>query len=81
MDAMPIALILIQGTVQEAHSALPDAPVVPHVDKVPVAQRTRRAFAGGLRNLADVVGPPRSVGHGPAQNPRTRTTSTRTGTG
>jgi len=66
MYSLPIALVLAQGAVaQEARSALPGAPVVPHVDKVPVAPRTRRAVAGGLRHLADVVAPPRSVGRAP----------------
>jgi hypothetical protein len=65
MYSLPIALILAQGAAQEARSALPGAPVVPHVDRVPVAPRTRRAVAGGLRHLADVVAPPRSVGHAP----------------
>jgi len=51
MYSLPIALTLTQGAAQEARSALPEAPVVPHVDKVPVAPRTRRAVAGGLRHL------------------------------
>src|SRR5665647_2238941 len=45
---LPIALILAQGATQEARSALPGVPVVPHVDRAPVAPRTRRAVAGGL---------------------------------
>ena len=61
MYSLPIALTLTQGAAQEARGALPDAPVVPHVDKVLVAPRTRRAVAGGLRHLADVVAPPRPV--------------------
>jgi len=65
MYSLPIALVLAHGAAQEARSALPGAPVVPHVDRVPVATRTRRAVAGGLRHLADVVAPPRSVGHAP----------------
>jgi hypothetical protein len=63
MCSLPIALILAQGAAQEARSALPGAPVVPHVDRVSVAPRTRQAVAGGLRHLADVVGPPRPVPH------------------
>ena len=65
MYSLPIALVLAHGAAQEARSALPGAPVVPHVDKVFQAPRTRRAVAGGLRHLADVVAPPRSVGHAP----------------
>jgi hypothetical protein len=62
MYSVPIALVLAQGAAQEARSALPGAPVVPHVDRVPVAPRMRKTVAGGLRHLADVVAPPRSVG-------------------
>jgi hypothetical protein len=40
MYTMPIAATLAQGAAQEARSALPGAPVVPHVEKVPVAPRT-----------------------------------------
>jgi len=65
MYSLPIALILVRGAAQEARSALPGAPVMPHVDRVPLALRTRKAGAGGLRHLADVVAPPRSVGHAP----------------
>jgi hypothetical protein len=65
MYSLPIALILVQGAAQEARSALPGAPVVPHVDRVSVAPRTRRAVAGGPRHLSDVEAPPRSVGRTP----------------
>ena len=58
----PIAPILTHAA-QEARSALPDAPLVPYVDKVPVAPRTRKAVASGLRHLADIVAPPRPVRH------------------
>jgi hypothetical protein len=61
MNSMPIALILTQVAAQEARSALPSAPVVPSVDKVPMALRTRKSVAGGLRHLADVVAPPRPI--------------------
>ena len=64
MYSLPIGPILTQAA-QEARSALPDAPVVPHVEKVPVAPRTRKVVASGLRHLADVVAPPRSVRHAP----------------
>ena len=63
MYSLPIALILAQGAAQEARSALPGAPVMHHVDRVP-ALRTRKAVAGGLRHLADVVAP-RPVRHPP----------------
>jgi len=62
MYSLQAGPILTQAA-QEARSALPDAPVVPHVDKVPVAPRTRKAVASGLRHLADVVAPPRPVRH------------------
>jgi hypothetical protein len=35
MYSLPIALVLAHGAAQEARSALPGAPVVPHVDRVP----------------------------------------------
>jgi hypothetical protein len=54
MYSLPIALLLAQGAAQEARSALPGAPVVPHVDGVSVAPRTRRGVAGGAHHLADV---------------------------
>jgi hypothetical protein len=65
MDSMTIAMIMAsRANAQEARSALPDAPVVPHIDTVPVA-RTRRTVAGALRRLADVVAPPIPAGqHG-----------------
>jgi hypothetical protein len=66
MYTMPIAATLAQGAAQEARSALPGAPVVPHVDRVPVAPRTRKALAGGLRHLADVIAPARPARHAPA---------------
>jgi hypothetical protein len=65
MYSLPIALVVAQGVVHEARSALPGAPVVPHVDRVPVAPRTRKAVAAGLRRLADVVAPPRPERHAP----------------
>jgi hypothetical protein len=68
MDSLPVALILAQRATREARSALPDAPVVPDVDRVAVAPRTRKALAGGLRHLADFVAPSRRVGHTPVQS-------------
>jgi hypothetical protein len=56
MYTLPIASVLAQEA-QEARSALPDAPVVPDLEKVPVAPRSRKAVASGLRRLADVVAP------------------------
>jgi hypothetical protein len=61
---MAIALILANRAAHdEASSALPNAPVVPHVDKVSVVQRTRKAVASGLRHAADVIAPTRPVRH------------------
>jgi hypothetical protein len=71
MYSLPIGPILTQAA-QEARSALPDAPVVPHVDKVPVAPRTRKAVASGLRHLADVIAPPRPVRHAPVPSGMSR---------
>jgi hypothetical protein len=62
MYSLPVWPVLTQAA-QEARSALPDAPVVPHIEKVPRSPRTRKALARGLRHLADVVAPPRPVGH------------------
>jgi hypothetical protein len=42
----------------EAHSALPDAPVVPYVEPKARAARTRRVVASGLHRLAEAVAPP-----------------------
>lgn len=50
----------------EARSALPDAPVVAHVDKIPVFRRARESVAGALRHLADVVAPRHPWGTAPA---------------
>ena len=74
MYSLPIALILVRGATREGLSALPGAPVVPHVDKVPVAPRSRKAVAGGLRHLADVLAPARSVGHAPVPSRACRDT-------
>jgi hypothetical protein len=62
MDESPIALILAhRAALEEGRSALPNAPVVPHVAKVPVLGRTRKTVASGLRHLADAVAPARPV--------------------
>jgi hypothetical protein len=63
MYSMPMALIVASGLSQEARSALPNAPVVAHVDRVSMFPRTRKAVAGGLRYVADVVAPARQVRH------------------
>ncbi len=63
MYSIPMAMIVTSGLTSEARSALPDAPVVPDVDKVPVFPRMRKAVAGGLRHLADLVAPARPVRH------------------
>ena len=66
MDHLPFALIMSSRmTSLEAFSALPDAPVVAHVEPVPRVRRTRAATAAVLRGLGDVVAPPR-----PAPPPR-----------
>jgi hypothetical protein len=61
---------LLQGVVvathhtklTRAHSALPDAPVVPYVEKRPRAPRTRRTLAAVLQRAADAVAPPARTG-------------------
>jgi hypothetical protein len=64
MQPSPIALILANRLAKdEARSALPHAPVVAHVDKVSVVQRTRKVVASGLRHAADVIAPARPVRH------------------
>jgi hypothetical protein len=68
MDSLLIALTLSgRANAQEAWSALPNAPVVTHVDRVPAFQRTRKAVVGALCHLADVVAPPLPVGHAPGR--------------
>jgi hypothetical protein len=68
MNSMPVALILAhRAAIQEARSALPHAPVVPHVDRISVVQRTRKATASGLRRAADVLAPSRPVKATPAR--------------
>ena len=56
MESLGMALVMVkQAMVEEAHSALPDAPVIAPVDTVSRSLRARVAFAGGLRRLADAV--------------------------
>ena len=60
MDYLPFALIMSSRFMSaEAFSALPDAPVVAHVEPVPRVRRTRAATAAVLHRLGDVVAPPR----------------------
>jgi hypothetical protein len=65
MDSLAVAMITAQqASIDNPYgprSALPNAPVVAHVDRVPVA-RMRRTVAGALRKLADVVAPPLAAG-------------------
>jgi hypothetical protein len=69
MYSMDIAMIMASRTARdEAHSALPNAPVVPYVEKVPAAPRSRTAVATGLRRLADAVAPTRPMTHSAAQS-------------
>jgi hypothetical protein len=59
MDMLPTAIIMTMRAMNAgARSALPDAPVIAHVERVPVARRTRDAVAGALRQLADTVAAP-----------------------
>jgi len=59
MDSITMALILSsRGSTGDALSALPDAPTVPHVDKVAAPRRVRGGLASGLHRLADLVAPP-----------------------
>jgi hypothetical protein len=57
----PLAVMMTlsaRALTTEAHSALPDAPVVPAGNDEPAAFRARSATAGLLRRLADAVAPP-----------------------
>ena len=60
MDQTAATLIIAaRPTSVEAFSALPDAPVVPHVEPAQRVRRTRAATAAVLHRLGDVVAPPR----------------------
>jgi|tagenome__1003787_1003787.scaffolds.fasta_scaffold19749842_1 hypothetical protein len=62
MNSLPIAMIMWhRNTSGEAFSALPNAPVVEHVEPVRPLIRSRAAAAGALYRLADVVAPPRQA--------------------
>jgi hypothetical protein len=60
MDSLAImAIISNRATTDLAHSALPEAPIVPVAEKrVRASVRTRAALATLLRRLADAVAPP-----------------------
>lgn len=62
--------IVADATRHLAHSALPDAPVVPDPEKPPKAHRSRATLARTLRTLADRLEPSRCVD--PALQPRTQ---------
>ena len=59
MESLAITAVVSNRAMTEAaHSALPDAPVVPMNDRVPARIRSRAAAAGVLHRLADAVAPP-----------------------
>lgn len=59
MDPLAIMTVVSNRAMRaEAHSALPDAPVVEVDERAPVIVRTRAAAAGALRRVADAVAPP-----------------------
>ena len=60
MDQLAAALIMSHRFMSaEMFSALPDAPVVAHVERVARVRRTRAATAAVLHWLGDMVAPPR----------------------
>ncbi|SCK58976.1 hypothetical protein [Streptomyces sp. WMMB 322] len=62
--------LVTDATRHLAHSALPDAPVVPDEEKPPKTHRSRQTLARTLRTLADRLEPSR-CGDPPLQ-PRTQ---------
>jgi hypothetical protein len=48
---------LIESTIRELHSARPDAPVVPHKERIAPTRRSRYAVAGLLERAANAVAP------------------------
>ena len=59
MHSLAAALIASKQAMTEgARSALPDAPVVPYVEKPPTGWHARETVAGALHHLADVVASP-----------------------
>ena len=62
MTSLPLATIMAhRNTTGEAFSALPNAPVVPHVEPARPLSRVRTAAAAALYRLGDRVAPPRPV--------------------
>ena len=62
MDPLAATLLMSHRLMSaEVFSALPDAPVVAHVERVPRVRRTRAATAAVLHWLGEVVAPPRPV--------------------
>ncbi|MGH8962333.1 MAG: hypothetical protein ACRDWT_14275 [Jatrophihabitantaceae bacterium] len=58
MDLLQMALMVTKsGWTDEARSALPNAPVIPYVERVRVVPRARARAAGVLHRLADRVSP------------------------
>jgi hypothetical protein len=60
--------LVVDATRHLAHSALPDAPVIPDQEKLPKARRSRQTLARTLRTRADRLEPSRCVE--PALQPR-----------
>ncbi|MBG0820477.1 hypothetical protein HS048_06985 [Planomonospora sp. ID91781] len=55
---MPAAFVLaVNGVTHEYASALPGAPVVPHVERPRRVRRVRKALADGLIHAARVIAP------------------------
>ena len=62
MDPLMLAALMPRGTMSvEAHSALPNAPVVEHVEPAAPMRRARSVAATMLYRLGDVVAPRRAV--------------------
>ena len=60
MENLPLAMIMShRKTSGEAFSALPNAPVVEHVEPSRPLRRARTATAASLYRLGDLVAPPR----------------------
>lgn len=59
MDMLPMAMILAQKADRfQAHSALPNAPVVPDRPQRVRAVRPRTVLARGLERAAQAIAPP-----------------------
>jgi hypothetical protein len=67
MDMLPMAMILAKkADGAQAHSALPNAPVVPHTERRSRAPRTRAALAHLLERTAQAVAPRQATSCNPA---------------